>query len=135
MHVPSAYFRLKETLDKVSYPGLSFQLVSEDNTYQLRVQCLGTCNVTGEPMQWFGRWWRLSPHMIPTEIVLTAFKAVLTALEHEAREQFTYKGVAVLDSHIDVEELVRIRSEEKLDARPGTDPNHPHTPLREKNSY
>jgi hypothetical protein len=114
---PFAYFRYKEVLDKLDYPGMTFHLFNHGPHYHLRVQCKGTCNVSGEPLDWNGRWWRLSSHMTPTEIVLTAFKAVLTALEHEAREQFTYKGVAVLDSHIDVEELVKARSENKLDAR------------------
>lgn len=112
---------IQEVLSKVSYPGLTFELSgpSIPTGRSLRVVCIeGTCNVTGKPMRWNGRWWRLSEHMTPTEIVLTAFKAVLTALEHEAREQFTYKGVAVLDSHIDVEALVAARSENKLDARP-----------------
>lgn len=123
MDTPATYLRLKETLDQVAFPGMTFQVLAMDGGYHLRVSCKeGTCNVSGKPMEWHGRWWRLSLHMTPTEIVLTAFKAVLTALEHEAREQFTYKGVAVLDSHIDVEELVRIRSDEKLDAR------HPPTP-------
>lgn len=123
----TAHSRIEDVLKQIDYPGLRIQVEEHrhnlGSTLFLRVVCLeGTCNVTGQPMSWNGRWWRLSEHMTTTEIVLTAFKAVLTALEHEAREQFTYKGVAVLDSHIDVEELVRIRSEEKLDGRP-----HPHS--------
>jgi hypothetical protein len=118
---------LRSVLDRVAFPGFEFEVVLHSShilppdqalSYHMRVSCKeGTCNVSGEPHSWNGRCWRLSEHMTPTEIVLTAFKAVLTALEHEAREQFTYKGVAVLDSHIDVEELVKARSENKLDAR------------------
>jgi hypothetical protein len=128
--LPQQFTHYKKVLGEVAFPGFTFQLFNHGPHYHLRVRCKGTCNVSGKPLDWSGRWWRLSPHMTPTEIVLTAFKAVLTALEHEAREQFTYKGVAVLDSHIDVEELVRIRSEEKLDAR-----SNPHPALREKHSY
>lgn len=124
------YFR--KVLDEVSYPGFDFELqytISYPDqspqwranaiwNYDLRVVCKeGLCNVSGEPMGWKGRWWRLSRHMTPTEIAGTAFKAVITALEHEAREQFTYKGVAVFDSHVDIEELVKVRLEGKLDVR------------------
>ncbi len=52
----------------------------------LQVRAKGTCNVNGEPFEWSGRKWFLSPHMTKSEVVATAFKAVLTALEHEARE-------------------------------------------------
>ncbi len=48
------------------------------------------------------RKWQLSPHMVPSEIVRTAHKAVLAAMEHEADERFTYKGVRVFDPHTDL---------------------------------
>jgi hypothetical protein len=52
----------------------------------------------------------ISTHMTPGELVQTAFKAVLTFLEHEARENFKYKGVSVFDPHYDIEKLVELRS-------------------------
>jgi hypothetical protein len=56
--------------------------------------------------------------MTDSEIVSTCFKAVLTALEHEAREAFTFKGQAVYDAHLSVHELARVRSDRSnLDAR------------------
>lgn len=69
----------------------------------------GTCNVTGEPETWKGRKWRLSPHMTDGEIAQTALMATLAAVEHETREQFTYKGVSVFDPHYDIEALVDLR--------------------------
>lgn len=65
----------------------------------------GTCNVTGNDYSWWGRKWRLSFHMTDSEFVLTCFKAVMTALEHEAREQFRYRDRAILGPHLDVEKL------------------------------
>lgn len=110
-------------IDQIAYPGLKIELaveVEHSRRSSLRVTCPdGTCNVTGKPLPWNGRWWRLSYHMTDTEVVLTAFKAILTALEHEAREKFTFKGQAVLDSHIDINELVRLRAEGKTDGRDG----------------
>ena len=61
---------------------------------------------TGLPMEWTGRKWMLSPHMCKNEIVATAFKAVMTAMEHEVRESFRYRGVAIFNPHQDPDKLV-----------------------------
>jgi len=63
------------------------------------------------------RKWRLSTYMTKSELVQTALKAVLTAEEHEARETFHYKGEAIFGPHFDIEELVRIAQEKRLDTR------------------
>lgn len=57
---------------------------------------------------WFGRKWRLSPCMTDGEVVQTVFKAMLTFLEHELREKFTFDGVAVFGPHLDIHRLVEI---------------------------
>lgn len=73
----------------------------------LRVRCAGDqCNDSGEPMSWTGRKWYISSHSTTSEVVQTALKAVLTAAEHELREQFTYQGVRVFDPHMDLPEVV-----------------------------
>lgn len=72
----------------------------------------GIDNVTGKPLPWKGRKWLISEHMTNSEIVMTVFKAVMTAVEHEAREQFLYKGQAILDPHYDVDRLVELRRSE-----------------------
>lgn len=56
----------------------------------------------------YGRKWRLSPHMTKSEIVLTAFKAVETAMEHEVREAFRYRDRRIFGPHIDVDELWKV---------------------------
>lgn len=66
----------------------------------------GVCNVTGQPLPWRGRKWRLSIHMTDGEIVQTAFLAIMTALEHEARESFKFLGVAVMEPHRDIYAVV-----------------------------
>lgn len=65
---------------------------------------------TGLPMEWTGRKWMLSPHMCKNEIVSTAFKAVMTAMEHEIRENFRYRGVAIFNPHLDPDALVDLVS-------------------------
>lgn len=54
---------------------------------------------------WGGRKWRLTAEMGDSEIVQTAFKAVLAAEEHEAREGFRYRGRAIYIPHYNVEKL------------------------------
>jgi hypothetical protein len=63
---------------------------------------------TGLPTLQHGRKWKLSKHMTKSELVLTAFKAILTAVEHEVREEFRYKGRAILGPHIDVDKLYEV---------------------------
>lgn len=82
---------------------------SEEPNYYLRVVSPnGVCNRTGQEVPWKGRKWRLSQFMTDGEVVGTAFMAYLTALEHEAREQFTFDGVSVFDSHVDIHKLVQL---------------------------
>ena len=64
---------------------------------------------------WRGRKWLLSPYMVTSEIVSTAFLAFLTFEEHECREQFTYKGVTVYGPHWNVEDIVEAHNNGDLD--------------------
>lgn len=110
--------RARQTCARLSFPRLNFQVGTSSRKVWLRVHCpQGKCNVTGLPMSWSGRKWLLSPHMTETEIVMTAFKAVLTAYEHEAREKFLVDGYAVLDSHYSINDMVRFAQEANLDGR------------------
>ena len=70
----------------------------------------GTCNVTGEPLPWWGRKYLVSHHMTDGEIVQTLFLAARVAMEHELREGFKYQGQAVFDPHFDIEKLVSLRA-------------------------
>lgn len=92
----------------ISYPGFQY-IIRHDGNYYLQIDCAGKCNVTGKDLSWSGRKWRLSLHMTDSEVVQTAFMATMAALEHEARELFTYRGVSVYDPHYDVEKLVKLR--------------------------
>lgn len=110
--------RATQICDRLTFPDLAFQVGTSSRKVWLRVHCPnGTCNVTGVPMPWNGRKWLLSPYMTETEIVLTAFKAVLTAYEHEARENFKVDGFAILDSHYSVDDMVRFAKTAALDGR------------------
>lgn len=58
------------------------------------------------------RKWPLSSHMCKSEIVQTAFLAVMTAEEHETRESFTYKQAAIFGPHFHVDKLAELCKQE-----------------------
>lgn len=92
--------------------GLKLYLEHKDDYSVLRVgDPNATDNVTGKPYPWKGRKWLLSEHMTDGEVVQTAFLAAMTAIEHEARETFKYKGQAVFDPHYDINKLVSLRGQ------------------------
>jgi len=66
------------------------------------------------------RKWMLSFYMCDEEIVSTAFKAMLAAVEHEAREQFTWEGQAIYRPHLDIRTLHKISSQNLVDKRDET---------------
>jgi hypothetical protein len=110
--------RATAILDRVEFPSLEFDVGAKGTTVWLRVRCpQGRCTVSGKPFAWTGRKWILSRYMTDTEIVLTAFKALLTAYEHEARELFKVDGYAILDSHYSVDDMVNLARTAELDAR------------------
>ena len=98
-----------EVVGRITFPNFTF--IVHENAFRptLQLKCTGTCNISGADITWSSRKWALSWHMTDGEVVQTAFKAVLTALEHEAREQFTYRGVSIFDPHYDIEKLVALR--------------------------
>lgn len=67
-----------------------------------------------------GRKWRISKHSTKSEVVQTAFKACLTWMEHELRENFTYRAVSVFSPHYDVDALVELHQEKRFDVRSKT---------------
>lgn len=66
------------------------------------------CCKTGVKGPQFSRKWYLSQWMTESEIVQTAFKAALTAEEHECREFFKYLGHRVFNPHIHVRALMDV---------------------------
>lgn len=82
-----------------------------------------TTHVQNKKTYQHGRKWMLSPHMTKSEVIQTAFKAVMTAMEHEVREKFRYKGKPVFGPHFNVDTLYDACGQESsFDVRPS-----PHT--------
>jgi hypothetical protein len=71
----------------------------------LQASYLEPDTVTGVIGTQLTRRWFISPHMTDSEIVRTAFKCIITSMEHRAREWFTYRGRAIFGPHFDVEAL------------------------------
>lgn len=101
--------QISEIVNDISLPD-SFEIIIKphvnSNRWYLQIRQDTLCNRTGEPYNEGGRKWDLSEYMTKSEIVLTAWKAYLTFLEHEARETFLYKGAMIFDPHIDIDALL-----------------------------
>lgn len=112
--------RIERVVSKVAYPPWTITVRQDGPRSYLQIRDdHGVCNVTGGSKPWSGRKWMLSPHMTDTEIVKTALKAVLSAVEHETLENFKYEGVAIFDPHIRVDDLLALRAACPLDLRQG----------------
>lgn len=104
--------RFQTILDDVYHREFLYEALREGDHYFLRVAGYSPDNTRpgSQPSRWYGRKWRLSPHMTEGEVVQTALMATLAASEHEHREKFQYKGVSVFDPHFDIDQLVALRS-------------------------
>lgn len=70
-----------------------------------------------EKMYQQGRKWLLSPHMTKSEVIQTAFKAVMTAEEHEVRERFSYRDKNIFGPHFHVDALWDLCDKKRIDIR------------------
>lgn len=112
---------IKHIVAEIRYKDWNFDVIEGPNTFYdwpsnplLRVRFRDP--ITGNTQK--GRKWVISYHMTKSEVVLTAFKAVITAEEHEARELFRYRGSKIFNPHIDVDKMVELtRKLENLDIR------------------
>lgn len=107
--------RFRDLLERIRYKDWRFQVRAKNGVLFLQLRWESVCCVTGERSWQTSRKWMLSHHMTDSEVVQTALLAVLTAEEHEAREQFRYDGAAVFGPHYDVRALAKV---EARDARP-----------------
>lgn len=100
---PTHLERFRDILSRCTYKNWRFiaQFV-EPHYYYFQIEFDGLDTDTGRASLQRGRKWLLSTWMTESEIAQTALKAVLTAEEHEAREQFLVEGVPVFGPHFDV---------------------------------
>jgi hypothetical protein len=101
--------KLNAIVNNLKFQNYLFFLGILGNGYYLQVKFLTTDNDNPGVEYWAaGRKWYVSSHATESEVVQTALKAVLTSVEHEAREQFLYKGKALFGPHLDVNTLLAL---------------------------
>jgi hypothetical protein len=108
---------IKEVVGRISYKDWQFIVAAKGETIYLQIGFNDRDAYTGDETLQKGRKWLPSPHMTKSEIVQTAMKAVLTAEEHEARENFKYRGSRIFQPHFDVDALAEVARGRKLDYR------------------
>jgi hypothetical protein len=59
------------------------------------------------PTQQFCRKWFISLYSTDSEVIRTAYLAVVQAEMHEINEKFTYNGVRLFDPHTDLNDLAQ----------------------------
>jgi hypothetical protein len=95
----------REVLPHIDFMGWAFHLGGTGARTWLQASFEAPCATTGQMKRQFTRKWYISAAATRSEIVRTALKLVLTAIEHEVRERFTWRGQAIFGPHIDVEAL------------------------------
>lgn len=95
--------------DRIEFRDWRFRSGPLGDGYFLQVEFSAPCTETNEVSTQRGRKWYLSAHSIEDEVVKTAWLAILTALHHEAMEEFRVDGVAPFHPHTDFAALLAIQ--------------------------
>lgn len=109
--------RFVKLLKLIRYKNWTFYLGKDGDRMYLQVIFTAKCTNTNVYKPHFGRKWFISPHMTNSEFVGTAFKAVLTAEEHECRENFKYDDYAIYGPHLDILDLLEVVKKGNFDIR------------------
>ena len=107
---------------QIKYLDWNFKLIDKSNGFLLQAEWNGIDVKTGLNHQLRSRKWYIGKYFTTSEIVQTVFKCIITAQEHEIRENFLYKGERMLCPHFDVEELVKLCQEGSEDTRENNQP-------------
>jgi len=108
---------LQAVVAEIHYLDYFFHVIERNGICFLQAEYLEPDIITGDAAIQKTRKWHLSDLAVTSEIVQTAFKCVITSMEHRAREHFLYKGERVFGPHFDVEALVEIAKAKRLDYR------------------
>jgi hypothetical protein len=100
--------RLCAILDEVHFKQSRFLVEECGSGFLMQLCCPETDVETGSEQEYLGRKWYIDRLASRSAVVHTAFLAVLTWQEHEARHWFTYRGEPVFGPHSDVDGLVSL---------------------------
>jgi hypothetical protein len=98
--------QIEKALADVKYKDCSFNAEEVAGGFHLWITGLEDDTYSGQRELQQGRKWFVSQHCKKSDVIRTAFKAVSTWAEHEAREAFQYKDVRVFSPHLNVDQLV-----------------------------
>lgn len=107
-----SHAEIEAIIRKIKYKDWNFHVGIMDSRPYLQLHFTDSSGVIRH-----GRKWSFSQWMTKSEIVQTAFLAVKTAEEHEARERFLYKEKAIFGPHFNVDTLHEICDPGNLDVR------------------
>ena len=97
---------IKATVAQIDFNDWHFHVGTyEDGQPYLQVLFYDKDRITGERELQRCRKWVLSFHMVNSEVVRTAFQAVMAAMKHEVEEAFRYKGRRIFNPHMDLDKL------------------------------
>jgi len=99
--------KMREVLEMCVFPGYELEINVSTTTGAIYLQAHydDFDTTTNAVERQHTRRWSLSPEMTRSEIVGTAFKCIITSMEHKTREWFTYRGRAIYQPHHDVDVL------------------------------
>lgn len=102
------YKDMEDAVAQIEYKDWNLKIGMDGERLYLQVQYYERCNKTSKVEVQSGRKWFLSQFMTKSELVQTAFKAVLTAEEHEVRERFRYRDQQIYGPHYNVDVLAEV---------------------------
>lgn len=108
---------IKEIVNRIKYKDWQIRVDEKNDVPYLQVIFWDTDLVTGKPSEQRCRKWQLSYFMVNNEVVRTAYKAVMAAVEHEVDETFTYKGVKIFHPHFNLDDLVEFGKRKRIEVR------------------
>jgi hypothetical protein len=95
---------LKAIVAKVEFPGYTFDIRLEKGVCLVRIKYDEPDVFTGVVETQYGRDWKIEDNWDGMQLVNTLFKALLTSLEHRARENFLYDRAPIMHPHRTLEE-------------------------------
>ena len=98
---------LDKILNKCKYLDWKFVTMEKGDGFLLQVQFIGRDSITGKVALLKARKWYISSHAAKSEVIRTAFKAVMAAVEHETCEHFKYKNIAIYNPHLDPDHMAK----------------------------
>ncbi len=106
-----------EIVSQITYKDWIFYVNEKNGVPYLQIQFYDICSISKKKEIQKCRKWQLSYHMVRSEVVRTAYKALLAAVEHEAAENFKYKGARIFNPHFDLDNMVDFCKKENISVR------------------